>query len=79
MPPFFSALFSAAGWARQGKFDAALQDYNAAIRLAPYAVDPVLNRGVALEAVGRLAEAAADYRPGRGEISRDLMGGADRA
>eukprot|EP00667_Euglena_gracilis_P009812 EG_transcript_9978 len=47
---------------RQGKFDAALQDYNAAIRLAPYAVDPVLNRGVALEAVGRLAEAAADYR-----------------
>ena len=29
---------------RQGKLDAALGDFNAAIELCPWAVDPVLNR-----------------------------------
>ena len=47
---------------RQGKLEAALQDYNAAMQLCPWSVDPVLNRGVALEALGRFDEAIADYR-----------------
>ena len=49
--------------ARQGgRMDDALTDLNAAIRMAPYSPDPVLNRGVVLEQSGRLEEAAADYR-----------------
>ena len=49
--------------ARAGsRFDAALQDLNEAISLAPYSPDPVLNRGVVLEQSGRFDEAAADYR-----------------
>jgi len=45
-----------------GRMDAALADLNAAIALAPYSPDPVLNRGVVLEQSGRFDEAAADYR-----------------
>lgn len=31
---------------RQGRLQAALADFNAAIKLCPWAVDPVLNRSV---------------------------------
>ena len=37
--------------ARQGKLKAALGDYDASIERAPWAADPVLNKGVALEAM----------------------------
>lgn len=42
--------------------DAALEDFNKAIELCPWSVDPVLNRGVVLESVGRFDEAIRDYR-----------------
>jgi tetratricopeptide (TPR) repeat protein len=45
-----------------GRMDEALADLNAAIALAPYSPDPVLNRGVVLEQSGRFDEAAADYK-----------------
>jgi tetratricopeptide (TPR) repeat protein len=48
--------------ARQGKLQEALSDYNTAIKLCPWSVDPVLNRGVTLEALGRFPEAIADYK-----------------
>lgn len=38
---------------RQGKLDAALRDYNTAIQLCPWSVDPLLNRGAVLEQLGR--------------------------
>lgn len=38
---------------RQGKFEAALNDYNTSISICPWSVDPVLNRGVVLEALDR--------------------------
>jgi len=38
---------------RQGKLDAALDDYGRAIRLCPWSAYPVLNRGAVLEQVGR--------------------------
>jgi len=47
---------------RQGKLNAALADYEASMRLAPYAVDPYLNRGAVLEALGRFEDAIEDYR-----------------
>ncbi|KAK9817700.1 hypothetical protein WJX72_000888 [[Myrmecia] bisecta] len=47
---------------RQGKLDQALSDYNEAIRICPWSVDPVLNRGVILETQGRFEEAIRDYR-----------------
>ena len=47
---------------RAGRADEALRDLDRAIELAPWAVDPVLNRGVVLENSGRLEEAARDYR-----------------
>lgn len=47
---------------RQGKMDAALEDFNKAIELCPWSVDPVLNRGVVLESLGRFDEAIRDYR-----------------
>jgi hypothetical protein len=37
----------------QGKLAPALSDFNAAIQLCPWSVDPVINRGVVLEALGR--------------------------
>ena len=43
--------------ARQGRLEAALQDFDAAIALCPWAVDPVLNRGVALEGLERWNDA----------------------
>ncbi|KAI5068024.1 hypothetical protein GOP47_0016369 [Adiantum capillus-veneris] len=46
---------------RQGKLEEALEDYDKSIMLAPYAVDPVLNRGVVLESLGRYDDASADY------------------
>ena len=48
--------------ARQGKLEQALSDYNTAIKLCPWSVDPVLNRGVTLEALGRCPEAIVDYK-----------------
>ena len=48
--------------ARQGKLEQALSDYNTSIKLCPWSVDPVLNRGVTLEALGRFPEAIADYK-----------------
>lgn len=47
---------------RQGRLGEALSDLNHSIQLAPWSPDPVLNRGVVLEAMGRFQEAAADYR-----------------
>jgi len=46
---------------RQGKLDAAVEDYDAAIALAPYAIDPVLNRGVVREQQGLFELAVDDY------------------
>jgi tetratricopeptide (TPR) repeat protein len=43
--------------ARQGRLEAALEDFDAAIALCPWAVDPVLNRGVALEGLERWNDA----------------------
>lgn len=48
--------------ARQGKLEEALSDYNTSIKLCPWSVDPVLNRGVTLEALGRFPEAILDYK-----------------
>eukprot|EP00884_Botryococcus_braunii_P005723 jgi/Botrbrau1/15151/Bobra.0149s0020.1 len=47
---------------RQGRFEAALSDFNTAIALCPWSVDPVLNRGVLFENTGRFEEAVADYQ-----------------
>lgn len=47
---------------RQGRLQEALADYNAAIARCPWSVDPVLNRGVVLEALDRFEEASIDYR-----------------
>ncbi|MEW5317904.1 MAG: hypothetical protein WDW38_009166 [Sanguina aurantia] len=47
---------------RQGRLTGALSDYNESIRICPWATDPVLNRGVVLEALGRFVEAERDYR-----------------
>uniref|UniRef100_A0A7R9XMX9 Tetratricopeptide repeat protein n=1 Tax=Polyblepharides amylifera TaxID=1486889 RepID=A0A7R9XMX9_9CHLO len=47
---------------RQGKFEAALEDYNTAVELCPWSVDPVLNRGVLYENTARLELAERDYR-----------------
>ena len=55
-PPSLVALRGNAR-ARQGRIAEALADYNASIALCPWSVDPVLNRGVALEQIGRLQEA----------------------
>lgn len=38
---------------RQGKLQEALRDYNTAIELCPWSVDPLLNRGAVLEQLGR--------------------------
>lgn len=40
---------------RQGKLQEALRDYNTAIELCPWSVDPLLNRGAVLEQLGRCA------------------------
>ena len=63
-PPLLGQVHGNRGNARsrQGALEAALADYETAIRLAPWAVDPVLNRGVVLEQLGRYPEAVADYR-----------------
>jgi len=42
---------------RQGRAEEALKDFDAAIALCPWAVDPVLNRGVALEGLERWDDA----------------------
>ncbi|KAK3268036.1 hypothetical protein CYMTET_23435 [Cymbomonas tetramitiformis] len=47
---------------RQGKFETALVDYEKAIELCPWSVEPVLNRGVLYENTGQLALAERDYR-----------------
>jgi tetratricopeptide (TPR) repeat protein len=38
---------------RQGKLLDAIRDYNMAIELCPWSVDPLLNRGAVLEQLGR--------------------------
>ena len=45
----------------RNKLTAALADYDEAIRLAPDQPDPYLNRGAALEGMGRWEDAIADY------------------
>lgn len=47
---------------RQGKVDAALRDYDESIRVCPWSVDPVLNRGVLFENQLMFEEAIQDYR-----------------
>lgn len=47
---------------RQGKFETALADYEKAIELCPWSVEPVLNRGVLYENTGQLMLAERDYR-----------------
>ena len=68
-PILFPVLQLARAWgnrgnarSRQGKLLPALTDYNTAIAIAPYAVDPVLNRGIVMEALNRFDEACQDYR-----------------
>ncbi|TAE47763.1 MAG: tetratricopeptide repeat protein, partial [Oscillatoriales cyanobacterium] len=58
----------AAAWSNRGnsrvsqnKLQLAIADYEKAIELAPNAPDPYLNRGTALEGLGRWEEAIADY------------------
>ena len=41
--------------ARQGNLDPALRDYNRAMEICPWSVDPLLNRGAVLEQQGRCA------------------------
>ena len=48
--------------ARLGRFEEALADYDESIRLAPWAVDPVLNKGATLETLRRYDEAEGCYR-----------------
>jgi len=48
--------------ARLGRFEEALADYDASIQLAPWAVDPVLNKGATLESLRRYDEAEGCYR-----------------
>lgn len=57
------ALWSNRGNTRvsAGQLDAAIADYNEAIRLAPTEPDPYLNRGVAEEGLGAWQDAIADY------------------
>jgi tetratricopeptide (TPR) repeat protein len=57
------ALWSNRGNVRvsQNKLNAALDDYNHAIKLAPEFPDTYLNRGTAYEALGRWDDAIADY------------------
>ncbi|KFM29193.1 Endoplasmin-like protein [Auxenochlorella protothecoides] len=47
--------------ARQGDMEGALADLDAAADKCPWAVDPVLKRGVVLEALGRWDDAIADF------------------
>ena len=47
---------------RQGKVEAALRDYDESIRICPWSVDPVLNRGVLFESQKMYEQAEADYR-----------------
>ncbi|EFJ21946.1 hypothetical protein SELMODRAFT_416844 [Selaginella moellendorffii] len=54
---FFSNILESS----PGKIQEALEDYDRSILLAPYAVDPVLNRGVALESLRMFEKATADY------------------
>ncbi len=68
--------------ARQGRLQEALADYNASIALCPWSVDPVLNRGVALEALGRFEGAFSvggaglcDHRGGFGLVCSWAGGG----
>eukprot|EP00983_Pelagomonas_calceolata_P099107 1158422-Pelagomonas_calceolata.AAC.5 len=44
------------------RIEEALADYNEAIRLSPWSPNPVLNRGIAYEALGRYADAAEQYK-----------------
>jgi tetratricopeptide (TPR) repeat protein len=60
---------------RQGKLQAALADYNTSIQLCPWSVDPVLNRGVALEALGRFEGAQACW--GDGQCRADPWSGGE--
>jgi len=57
----------------QYKLEAALMDYNQAIKLAPHVTDPYLNRGTALEGLGRWEEAIADYNYVLGLDPKDAM------
>jgi tetratricopeptide (TPR) repeat protein len=61
--PNEAAIWSNRGNARvsQYKLEAAIADYEQAIKLAPDAPDPYLNRGAALEGMGRWQEAIDDY------------------
>ena len=45
----------------RARLEAALGDYDEAARLSPWDIEPALNRGVVLEAMGRPAEALAAY------------------
>ena len=45
----------------------AIADYDTSIEMCPWAVDPVLNRGVALEAIGKYDEVFAFAFPSRFE------------
>ena len=60
--PFYSGMTEAATRARQGKLEEAIVDFNKAMEICPWSVDPVLNRGVALEGLGRFDDAIRDYR-----------------
>jgi tetratricopeptide (TPR) repeat protein len=61
--PSNPAVWSNRGNSRisQNKLEAAIDDFNQAIAIAPDAADPYLNRGTALEGEGKYQEAIADY------------------
>lgn len=61
--PNNAAAWSNRGNARisQNRVEAALEDYNQSVALAPNAPDPYINRGIAFEALGDWERAIADY------------------
>jgi tetratricopeptide (TPR) repeat protein len=61
--PHNAAVWSNRGNARvsQNKLEAALEDYNQSVALAPDQPDPYLNRGTALEGLQQWEAAIADY------------------
>lgn len=47
---------------RRGDFQGAIEDYDKAMELCPWSVDPILNRGVVFERLGLFDLAIHDYR-----------------
>ena len=62
----------------RSNFDAAIADFDEALRLAPGDVDALVNRGTALQLKGDLERARADYDAAL-RVAPDMAAGARRA